>query len=59
MNSNQFGPFLVERAKGGGYQIRNTETGSINTRSSIKEARLAAYQSFVRWQDRQRQAARS
>jgi len=55
---NQFGPFIVERAKGSsGYQIRNTETGALNYRPSIKEARLAAYQSFIRRQDRLRKEA--
>jgi len=52
VNSNKYGTFIVERAKGGGYQIRNTETGSLNTRSTLKEARLAAYQSMIRRQDR-------
>jgi hypothetical protein len=59
MQSSKFGPFIVGRAKGGGYQVRNTETGSLNTRSTIREARLAAHQSFMRWQDRKRQEVHS
>lgn len=57
MSNNQYGPFIVERARGGGYQIRNTETGSINTRRTIKEAREAAHASMIRWQDRLRSEA--
>jgi len=59
MNNNKYGPFIVERARGGGYQIRNTETGSINTRSTIKDAREAAHKSMMTRQDRLRQESRS
>lgn len=56
---NQYGPFIVERARGGGYQVRSLETGSINTRSTIKEAREAALQSHMRRQDRLRREAQA
>lgn len=52
MNSNQFGPFIVERARGGGYNVRNSETGSLNYQQTQKAARAAAHKSMIRRQDR-------
>jgi len=54
MQSNRYGPFIVERAKGGGYQVRNVETDGLSWAKSIREARELAHRSFIRWQDRQR-----
>jgi hypothetical protein len=59
VNRTKFGPFVVERARGGGYQIRNTETGSLSYRRTKVEAIIAAEQSHIRRQDRLRQEAKS